>query len=102
MRHVIVSAVLLVLAGASAATAQELKSDEQKTLYALGLIVGQNLAGVNLSAADLETVKAGIRAGGAKKGRGVARRPFGPKIRGLQNSRAAAIAAVEKKAGQAF
>ena len=102
MRHVIVSAALLVLAGASAATAQELKSDEQKTLYALGLIVGQNLAGFNLSAADLETVKAGITDSVLKKEPKVDLPAFGPKIQGLQNSRAAVVAAVEKKAGQAF
>ena len=102
MRHVIVSAVLLVLAGASAATAQELKSDEQKTLYALGLIVGQNLAGFNLSAADLETVKAGITDSVLKKEPKVDLPAFGPKIQGLQNTRAAVVAAVEKKAGQAF
>ena len=102
MRHLILSAALLVLAGASAATAQELKSDEQKTLYALGLIVGQNLAGFNLSAADLETVKAGITDSVLKKEPRVDLAAFGPKIQGLQNTRAAVVAAVEKKAGQAF
>ena len=102
MRHLILSAALLVLAGASAATAQELKSDEQKTLYALGLIVGQNLAGFNLSAADLEAVKAGITDSVLKKEPRVDLAAFGPKIQGLQNTRAAVVAAVEKKAGQAF
>jgi len=40
--------------------AADLKTDDQKTLYALGLIVGQNLTSFSLTAAELELVKAGI------------------------------------------
>src|SRR5207249_1930765 len=38
-------ALVLVLAGAAGAAGPELKTDEQKTLYALGLVIARNLAG---------------------------------------------------------
>src|SRR5947208_1082119 len=47
--------VLAVVAVAGAA-GPELKSDEQKTLYALGFVISQNLASFALSPADLEVV----------------------------------------------
>src|SRR5207237_771499 len=57
--------VLLFIAAAPAASlAQpELKTEEQKTLYALGLVIAQNLSSFALSPADLEIVKAGIADG---------------------------------------
>jgi len=67
-----------------AAAAQELKTDEQKTLYALGLILSQNLASFSLSAADLDLVKAGMTDGILKKDPKVTLEDWGPKIQGLQ------------------
>ncbi len=93
--------VLLVLLAAPTA-AQELKSDEQKTLYALGLIISQNLTAFNLSAADLAAVEAGISDGVLKKEPKVDLQAFGPKIQELHTARLASIAATEKKAGEAF
>lgn len=92
---------LLVALGAPAA-AQELKTDEQKTLYALGLIISQNLASFSLSAADLETVKAGLSDGVLKKEPKVPLETWGPKIQALQSARLAVVAATEKKAGAVF
>ncbi|HEX9104786.1 MAG TPA: hypothetical protein VF997_21390, partial [Polyangia bacterium] len=37
----------------------KLETEDQKTLYALGLILGRNVKGFNLTPAELETVKAG-------------------------------------------
>jgi len=96
--------VVLVLAAVavSGATGPELKTDDQKTLYALGLVISQNLASFNLSAADLEPVLAGVSDGVLKKEYKVDVQTYAPKISQLQASRAGAAAAVEKKAGQAF
>lgn len=105
MRQAILwSVVIVALAAAPTvmAAGPELKSDEQKTLYALGLVISRNLGGFNLSEADLEQVKAGLADGVLHKEPRVDLQTYGPKIQGLQATRAATIAAVEKKAGQAF
>ncbi len=104
MPHVLRSILALVLGAALAAPAlaQELKTDEQKTLYALGLILSQNLASFNLGAADLDAVKAGITDGVLKKDPKIPLSEWGPRIQGLQASRLAVVAAAERKSGEAF
>jgi FKBP-type peptidyl-prolyl cis-trans isomerase FkpA/FKBP-type peptidyl-prolyl cis-trans isomerase FklB len=96
--------LVLVLAAVavSGAAGPELKTEDQKTLYALGLVISQNLASFNLNAADLEPVLAGVSDGVLKKDFKVDVQTYAPKISQLQASRAGATAAVEKKAGQAF
>jgi FKBP-type peptidyl-prolyl cis-trans isomerase FkpA/FKBP-type peptidyl-prolyl cis-trans isomerase FklB len=97
------SAVLILAAGAVAGAAgPELKTEDQKTLYALGLVISQNLAGFNLSPTDLDSVMAGVSDGVLKKDFKVDVQTYAPKISQLQASRAGATAVVEKKAGQAF
>jgi FKBP-type peptidyl-prolyl cis-trans isomerase FkpA len=96
-------ALLFVTATVDAAGAQpELKTEEQKTLYALGLVLAQNLATFSLSAADLEVVKAGLSDGIANKDKKVDLQTYGPKIQELQKTRVTAAAVPERKAGQAF
>ncbi len=48
---------------AGAAGAPDLKSDDDKTLYALGISMGGNLAGFGLSAPEIEIVKRGLADG---------------------------------------
>jgi len=91
----------LALAGPVAA-APELKTDDQKTLYALGVVISRSLATFTLSEAELEVVKAGLTDGVLAKEPKVDLQTFGPKIQTLQTARAGAAAGVEKKAGQAF
>ncbi len=50
-----VASLLAVTAGA-----QELKTDDEKTLYAIGAVVGKQLEVFNLSPAELETVRRGM------------------------------------------
>ncbi|MEK7385893.1 MAG: FKBP-type peptidyl-prolyl cis-trans isomerase [candidate division NC10 bacterium] len=102
MRRRLLVALAAVLAWAPTAAGQELKTDEQKTLYALGLVISQNLAAFYLTAADLDAVKAGITDGVLKKEPKVDMQAYGPKLQTLQTARLAAAAAAEKKAGQAF
>jgi FKBP-type peptidyl-prolyl cis-trans isomerase FkpA len=94
--------LLLTVVGGASAAEPELKTDEQKTLYALGLLLAQNLATFALSPADLEIVKAGLADGVGNKEKKVDLQTYGPKIQDLQKSRAIAAAAPERKAGQAF
>jgi len=104
MRTLPLVIVLLLITAAPVALAAELelKTEEQKTLYALGLVIAQNLATFALSPADLEVVKAGIADGVANKDKKVDLQTYGPKIQELQRSRVAAAAVPERKAGQAF
>ena len=104
MRKAAVCAIVVLLAGASRAIAAgpELGSDEQKTLYALGIAISQNLSSFTLSEADLELVKAGLSDGTRHKEPKVDMQTYGPKIKELQQARATAAAAVERKMGQSF
>ncbi len=94
--------VLLASASPAIAAEPELKSDEQKTLYALGIVISQNLGVFNLSPAELELVLAGLSDGASHKQPRVEMETYGPKIGELQKTRVAAAAAGEKKAGQGF
>jgi FKBP-type peptidyl-prolyl cis-trans isomerase FkpA len=82
--------------------APELKTDEQKTLYAIGLAVAGSLSSFALSAADLELVKAGITDGVLNRQRQVDLAAYGSKIQELQRARASVVAAAEQKTGQAL
>ena len=104
MRKVVSWSLALALTGASVAVAAapELKSDEEKTLYAIGLAMSRSLAPFSLSEAELELVKAGLVDGVLHKEQKVDMQTYGPKIQELQTARTSVIAAAEKKAGQAF
>jgi FKBP-type peptidyl-prolyl cis-trans isomerase FkpA/FKBP-type peptidyl-prolyl cis-trans isomerase FklB len=104
MRKAALWAIVVLLAGAVTVTAAgpELKSDEQKTLYALGLAMSRGLAGFSLSEAELELVKAGLADGVLNKERKVDLQTYMPRVQELQRTRMAAAAVGEKKAGQAF
>jgi FKBP-type peptidyl-prolyl cis-trans isomerase FkpA len=98
-------AVILTLALAAApalAAGPELTTEEQKTLYAVGIALSQSLAPFALSEAELELVKAGLIDGVLNHEKKVDFSTYAPKIRELQQTRTAAAASVEKKAGQEF
>jgi FKBP-type peptidyl-prolyl cis-trans isomerase FkpA/FKBP-type peptidyl-prolyl cis-trans isomerase FklB len=104
MRFVISCFVTLLCLGttASFAAAPEPTTEEQKTLYALGLAVNQSLSNFSLSEAEFEIVKSGITDGFLKRPPKVDLQAFGLKISELQQARALVIAEAEKKAGAAF
>jgi FKBP-type peptidyl-prolyl cis-trans isomerase FkpA len=107
MKKRLVLALVLSVAGLacgakSSTPAVDLKTDDQKTLYALGLVMSDNLATFNLSEGDLDLVKAGLTDGVLKKTRQVDLAVYGPKLRDLAQARASAGAATEKTAGAEF
>jgi len=87
---------------AALAATSDPNNDDQKTLYALGQAISQSLGSFNLSEAELDMVKTGLTDGVLKRPSKVDMQAFGPKIQLLQQSRAAAVAEGEKKAGAAF
>jgi FKBP-type peptidyl-prolyl cis-trans isomerase FkpA len=106
MRRLILISAVVLTAGCNAASPQakapEVTTEEQKTLYALGFAVAENLKPFNLTAQELEVVKAGFVDSALQKKAVVQPQEYFPKIRELQTTRMAATATREKEAGQAF
>ena len=104
MRIVATSLALAVLVAVSFAGAagQPPPTEDQKTLYALGVAAGQGLGVFNLTEAELEMVKAGMTDSLLHKPLKAEVQPYAGKIQELQRARLAVVAAAEKKAGQAF
>jgi FKBP-type peptidyl-prolyl cis-trans isomerase FkpA len=99
-----VAAALVALAAVStpAAAQKAPTTDDEKTIYALGVSVARNLEPFELTDAELEFLFAGLRDEIAGKEPAVALEEFGPRIRELAQARASATAAKEKEAGKAF
>ena len=104
MRRAALFTVALLLVGAVAATAAppEPKTEEQKTLYALGLAMSQSLAVFGLSESELEMVESGLSDGVLNRSRKVDLQAYGPKVQELHATRMAAASANEKKSGQTY
>jgi FKBP-type peptidyl-prolyl cis-trans isomerase FkpA len=78
-----------------------LTTDDEKTVYALGLMMGQSIAPFNLSPAELEIVKRALTdSAGGKPALELSE--WGPKIQPLANSRAAVVAAKQKALSAAY
>jgi len=88
--------------GAAAAGPQKLDTDDQKTLYALGQLLGRNIKGFGLKPEELELVKAGLTDAVTDAKPQVDLETYGPKVNDLAQARAATVAADSKKKGQEF
>jgi len=104
MRILVASLIGLLSVGISVmpAGAADPSTDDQKTLYALGLMISQSLGPFALTDAELAFVQAGMTDGVLKKSPKVDLQAFGPKVNTMQQARAAAQAETEKKLGAAF
>ncbi len=98
---VLVLLILPIAASAAAGEAQP-KTEDDKTFYALGLAISQNLSVFGMSPAELEMMKAGLTDGILGKPHAVDLSTYGPKIQALQRTRLAAVAEKEKKAGETY
>jgi FKBP-type peptidyl-prolyl cis-trans isomerase FkpA len=79
-----------------------LRSEEDKTLYALGLSVGRNLEVYQLTEAELATVQLGITDQALRRKPAVDLRAFAPKVHELARARAAVAAESESDRSKAF
>lgn len=104
MLKVLASSVVAVLAAVSTVVAAgvEPTTEEQKTFYALGIAMSQSLASFRLTEAELEMVKAGLSDGVMHKQPKADLQTYGPKLQEIQRTRMTAVAAEEKKSGQAY
>jgi FKBP-type peptidyl-prolyl cis-trans isomerase len=80
----------------------ELATDEQKTLYALGMALSQNLTRLNLQASELAYVVAGLEEGVLASTPRVPLDQYLPKLQSFAQERFAAAAAREQEAAETF
>jgi FKBP-type peptidyl-prolyl cis-trans isomerase FkpA/FKBP-type peptidyl-prolyl cis-trans isomerase FklB len=92
MRKALIATIVLGLTFVSlaAAAGPELTTEDQKTIYALGLAISQSLASFKLSAAELELLQAGLADGVLAREPKIVLETYGPKIADLQHARIAA------------
>src|SRR5215813_12930460 len=102
--RIVAAALLVAIALAPAARAADVKLDteDQKTLYALGLALSRNLSNFALTPTELQTVEQGMNDGLFSKEKKVDVEKYLPKIQELQQARAKAAADTEKKASQPY
>jgi FKBP-type peptidyl-prolyl cis-trans isomerase FkpA len=92
---------------ASSLALGELKTEEEKTLYALGAVLGKNAVGpLKVTPAELEIIQRGFADAAANKTPAVSLELYGPKVQAYAQARmaaaASASAAPEKEKGKAF
>jgi FKBP-type peptidyl-prolyl cis-trans isomerase FkpA len=92
----------LLLAPAVPAVAQEPKTEQDKTLYALGVALANQLEPFALSPAEVEQVKSGFSDAALHRTQRADPREYMGKIQELRAQRGAVVAAAEKKAGDAY
>jgi FKBP-type peptidyl-prolyl cis-trans isomerase len=89
MNRLIIAALIALLA-TPAFAADEPKTEEQKTLYAIGLVVAQQLSVFNLTPAELEFVKQGLTDAVANRKPLVDADSYNQKVQTLANVRRSA------------
>ncbi len=104
LRAILLAGVACIFLGLSIsrANAADLTTEEQKTLYALGMAISHNLSSFALSEAELEIMKSGLSDGVMKRAAKVDMQSYAPKIQQLAQGRASVVADEEKKKGAAF
>jgi FKBP-type peptidyl-prolyl cis-trans isomerase FkpA len=107
MRRILVPTSVLVLgllAGCSKAPttpAATLTTDDEKTIYAIGLLMNGQISNLGLSPAELDIIRKAL--GDASAGKPEVKiEEWGPKIDGLVKARSTSGAAREKTAGKEF
>ena len=102
MRTRFIAAALAVTFAASMAPAEEPMTDEQKTLYAIGVKLSPALVAIDLTPDEFEFVKAGLGDAMLKKSLKVDLATQEPKVQAFAAGRMAKAAERDKAASQAF
>jgi FKBP-type peptidyl-prolyl cis-trans isomerase FkpA len=97
-----IASTLACTQNSAGSQAPKLETEDQKTLYALGLILGRNVSSFQLTADELAIVKAGLTDSVTKAKPQVELDQYGPLVQALAQKRATAGADEAKKKGQEF
>jgi FKBP-type peptidyl-prolyl cis-trans isomerase FkpA len=95
-----IAGLLLVTGTAIAESA--LSTEDEKTIYALGLSMSRAVTTLGLTAAELEILQQGLRDGALGKEPKVDLQAYGPKIQQLAQERLATVGASEQKEAATF
>lgn len=98
----IIVASCLVLASCAEAAQQAPKTEDEKALYNLGVMLSRSIQSFNFSSKELEMVKAGLADGAQDKASADELEKYVPKLQELQKQRMAEATVKEKAAGSAF
>jgi FKBP-type peptidyl-prolyl cis-trans isomerase FkpA len=82
--------------------ASTLATDQDKTVYAMGVMMGRNLVPLSLTPAEIEIIKQGLSDAAAGKTPAVDLQAYGPKIQQFAQGRASERAKAEKEKSAAF
>ncbi len=99
MRIIAVCVLASLVAGCSKAPEAKLENDEQKTLYAIGVALSQQLKALALTEEELRSVQAGLADGAMKRTEKVEMQTYGPKIQEWAQARLMKASEGEKAAG---
>ncbi|HUQ51356.1 MAG TPA: FKBP-type peptidyl-prolyl cis-trans isomerase [Gammaproteobacteria bacterium] len=89
-------------AATSSTETSSLQTDQDKTLYALGLVIGGNLSQFSLKSDEIDHVIDGLRDSVLAKEPKVALNEYGPRIQLLAQERASAASSAEKQASETW
>lgn len=78
------------------------KTEDEKTVYAIGTMMGRQIAGFGLTPSELEALKQGVADAATAKKPEVEIETYGPKIQAFAQSRTAKAAEAEKAKAAAF
>ncbi len=84
------------------AAAGAAKTEDEKTVYAVGLMLGKNVAPLALTPAEVEVLKQGLSDAATGKKPEVELDTYGPKIQAFAQGRAAKAAEAEKVKGSSY
>jgi len=101
-RYLIAALAALLVIPVATTLAATPESEEDKTLYALGVLLSRDLGPLGLSEKELEMVTAGISDAALGREPQVDLQTYGPKIQELAQARVAAASTVEKDAAEKF
>ena len=93
---------LCILSASGVVRAEAPESEDQKTIYALGLAVAQNLKAFNLSADERKILIEGLEAGLTNQNTSIDPKAFRDKLNDLAKARVAARASQEREASTKF
>ena len=101
-RAALVLAAACLFAAPALAAEPKIETEQDKTLYSIGLFLGRNLGAFQLTEAELEIVKAGLTDSVLGRPKKAELETYGPKINELQKQRAMKAAEAHKAEGKAF
>ncbi len=88
--------------GASTKTVKSLKSEDDKTLYAMGFMLGGNLARLKLTDAELSSLYVGVKDSALGNKAGVDMGSYQPKIQALFKKKMEVVSKAQKEGGKKF